>query len=666
MARISTDNTANNLTTSELGRGDRDRLCPVCETDYASRSGISRCLECKNELGTVVVLLGNESESRMTQPYCWVCYKFPALIRKGPYGSVTMVELFDDDTLVWSGCGFTTSRVMRDRLQEIDRTAKELARSLEIPEGNAWMEQLPDPDYDLNPGPQYSKHGCIDCNGELGQISMLNGGGLVQVVPYCYLCNSLQPWCQRVGDAVITHRPGTDTPVFVDLGWTTPRRMAHENYEKQLKILNESQSWVNWVLQGITESFDEPLNANGQDEIGMLGSGASKGDGVRDAYSRRGKKAAAEGKAEESDPPTPMEGGPVPAPRQDLNSGDPRRKVWKVKPRGSKSKNLVNTQLINDVQYMMGENDAFRERLKEVSEQDELQKRLEDREHELRLAKKDGRIPLPPDPPLNSPPPNGAPPKKEGSHKQDPLPICTIGPNQQLNFYVYVTVIPVAPLFHLVVLFYQWISFLMPTLEEATDLFVAGFHWIIPDVLMVCLKKTFASLMWKNLLTFEAIYPHLVLFLLCILYLLVLRVNLYSRWRGHRYTSLRDLPNPVPLGLDGRADVLGLADLKHTDPLLHEIMYEHGYLFRTKQRVLTISLEILSQCAISRVLDLGYDEKLVWQHIRHVVNNYQHANLPRELVLKLLNVGQDTQVLAFGLWKHMQQERADVLFPRTQ
>lgn len=567
--------------------------------------------------------------------YCWQCNRFAPLVKTNMQGEMTMVDFYDSQVPVWTTMGWHTS----EQLIQMKQTSLDNMTVVHSDDEEE-LADLP----------------CFYCKDMIGQIQA-DRDGYQQVVPYCWFCHHLQPVTQVVANVPVTRSFSQNDAVYDESGnVTTPYCLMNRDLTSMLLM--------DFVPEGKKEEEDKtlvyqrpilvdgpafPTQASaydlqnfclGQDYIGMLGGSNSKGDGPSSkdsgagVFSRRSK--------HHKDANSESENSESGKSEHDLNLQGPpqekKKKVWKEKKGGSRSNkgnNLVAAQMAKDIAKLQGEKDAMHELVQDV------------------LQNSNSPNSPPPSPELKSP----EKPKKNPVHH---LPTDLV----EIDFFVSTPVRSVGLLLHLAVLSLQFLLVIYPLATETLawkslygDHYTPIFFWSLWRVMIGLWTSP------MSLLTLANIVPHLLIFSGMMAYALAYKVNLYSRKRGHWYHSVSPVQSQKN---DARADVLSLGDIKHPEPLIHKVGYHHSTLWSSKYKELTVSMELLAQISTSINLDLAYTEELAWQHIRHSANHFQSVNLDRYEVLRNNYVVQHTGVVAFGLWKHMQQESAEMLFPRSQ
>jgi uncharacterized membrane protein YqaE (UPF0057 family) len=685
-------------------------------------------LKCHNAVGIATAKL-SDFGNLISHKYCWTCHSFAPLIKQDTSGSVTMIDFFTDDLPVWTGAAFRTSIELRQQALEVAEMIADLKGEerphlpaiqethepeciscgdmigeISMDHGNGYVNNMPYCWLCHTIQPWTTSVGGTEITHQPGPNSPVFVDGLwttPALLRSKEVLSLLALASEQVGEEPLAHYDEQALDLTEEnLVYNPPRVFRPTAEEKTLmasfpEVVPMASEFVGQFFSArpqeveMTEatelcSFPEAvpmasematevyprgqpfqwndsqlesaihwINANmSQDQIGMLGGACSKGDGVYDRerkpYSRRNKQKSQEGKQEESEPLAERV-----EPR--LNSRDPpqKKKIWKEKRGGSSGKkgNLVQAQMTQDLQKLLGENDAMKELVQEI---------VEERASSPSLSSPSSP-PTPPsaDPPISPDPPQPKPKKLPVHH----LPVSSL----KIDFLLSTHVMNVGLLLHVLALLIQLMGALVPKLMQEQQLVESGSFFLLVDALVWTLFRMTAGLLISPLsviLDPGFLTPHLMIMILLSVHAIKSKVFLYSSTRGHRYMTVGTTFQLVQD--DARADILALGEIKHPEPLLQHVMYENSTLFEASQTILTVSLELLTQISTSINLDLSYTEELVWQHIRHSANHFQSVNIDRYQVLNNVMIVQDTCLVAYGLWKHMQQERSHLLFPRSQ
>jgi hypothetical protein len=126
------------------------------------------------------------------------------------------------------------------------------------------------------------------------------------------------------------------------------------------------------------------------------------------------------------------------------------------------------------------------------------------------------------------------------------------------------------------------------------------------------------------------------------------------------YSGLVDL-NDL---LDRRSDTGKMVDLKHADPMDTYVEYRrHWFGFCYYKRQMKISLTLLAQLAIPKNLELCSDDDVVFKRLSFAASKSGAVNNNRWQPLEGDFVIQDTQFMAYAMYKSMMWERSHLPFP---
>jgi len=404
-------------------------------------------------------------------------------------------------------------------------------------------------------------------------------------------------------------------------------------------------------------------NDSWEADVGMLGSGNSKGDGVKPVKNIN----------DMSDPTGVKAGG------QQHNHWSSK----KEQSRQARSEDAIQHGLLDDLAKAKAESDALREKLIEKQEEVEAFFDEVEREEAVDLEGKEAAV-------------KEAQLKEEGEAKalkeaeakklalQNEAYLAHVKSNVEslnVDFEEYEEPMPTG--------FLVIISILLGLLSESYML-TAGFFvserkclnnykntwdfgsWIFGDF-GISYRKHQDFCYWQELIgwtyiTLVSLAVVLVsLFALAFVYrLIALCRNRYRfNYKFKRFLNFAAID-------DSRPDFLRTGKLNHTNPLYAEISFvDRGKKFSifrgfyTHSRNMFVSMEVLMQISISSNFSFTASDSVVFEKIQFAASKLDSVNLDRSLVLNRKHPVQDSILVSYALYKQYRLSRDVCPFPRT-
>lgn len=116
---------------------------------------------------------------------------------------------------------------------------------------------------------------------------------------------------------------------------------------------------------------------------------------------------------------------------------------------------------------------------------------------------------------------------------------------------------------------------------------------------------------------------------------------------------------------DLRADVMGVADLKHPSPIYVRVKFTkiQGCII-VFQREGVVSMELVSQLNNIHSYSHAADPKIVWDRMNHLGRTIQSVNVDRYMgCIKNVNVSADSVAFAYALFRRFKQTAGEWDFP---
>lgn len=117
--------------------------------------------------------------------------------------------------------------------------------------------------------------------------------------------------------------------------------------------------------------------------------------------------------------------------------------------------------------------------------------------------------------------------------------------------------------------------------------------------------------------------------------------------------------------LDLRSDLLSIQELKHADALYATVLQMRWYGPMVVDSVpLKVSMELLSHISTAGVLATNADPEIAFERICFASKNFSTVNINRYKALEGDLIVNDTQIVAFAMWKDYVERRDMCPFPR--
>jgi len=137
-------------------------------------------------------------------------------------------------------------------------------------------------------------------------------------------------------------------------------------------------------------------------------------------------------------------------------------------------------------------------------------------------------------------------------------------------------------------------------------------------------------------------------------------VSVVTKCSRYRYTF--DCHVEAWSSVDRRPDYLATGDVKHT-PKFAMVRFEDRR--EGTDIIMKVSLELLSHLTHGRILELGQEEKIVWERIKQASISIGSVGLDRYDTVAGNHVVAHTQIVALAIWKQLCENTAVHHFPRA-